>query len=78
MIDARYKTVHRFMPATERSGAMTACGIKLASSELFCSNPQQGRDEHGSLIAVSTKGQPFDCKPSRVVLERHHADRMTV
>ena len=77
MIDARYKTVHRFIPAIGlKHGDKTACGIEL----YLHATPEKAEwvALDGMVISLTEKGKPFDCKRCRVVLERHHADRMTV
>ena len=75
-----YRTVHRFLPATEKHDAKTACGIKLISTvpPLESEPVVEMLAADGGPIAVSEKGKKFDCKRCRLVLERHHANRMTM
>lgn len=63
-----FRTIHRFMPATEKCGTRTACGIGLLTRYGdLC------EADDGGTVKVSDKGQPLDCKRCRFVLDRHHA-----
>lgn len=56
-------SVHRFIPASEKHGPKTACGIRLFRSP-------DGFVASGNYKAAFTeKGQPFDCERCRRVLE---------
>lgn len=68
-------TVHRFIPATKKHSAKTACGIHL----FFYGNDVTCLDVFNIEMQVSHRGQPFDCKRCRSQLElRHQRDeRMT-
>ena len=65
-----YQTIHRFIPATEKHGIKTACGIKLVRGvgNYFA--------DDGRMIEISDKGQPFDCKRCLAVLETSTGKKM--
>lgn len=61
--------VHRFIPASPKHGAKTACGIRLHADDHHQTSVMA---LDGGLIRVSGKGEQFDCKRCRSVLELHH------
>jgi hypothetical protein len=63
-----HRIIHRFIAASPKHGAKTACGIKLVA---FMDDRIAVADDGGQ-VATSNKGKPFDCKRCRVVLERRH------
>ncbi len=72
-------TVHRFIPAADKHGAKTACGIKLHND--VTSNEDGSvitgyTDDGTHILDLTGKGKPFDCKRCRAVLERHHEARI--
>ena len=71
-------TVHRFIPATEKHEAKTACGIKLIIGLEGYSGTYGKSKMDGGLIEITGKGQPFDCKRCRQVLELHHKPTVLV
>lgn len=77
MDEYSWQTVHRFIPPGAKHGAKTACGIPLAGDPLTAAGSAVIEDTAGALISVSMKGQPFDCKRCRVVLERRHQTKET-
>lgn len=68
-------TVHRYIAATPKHQAKTACGIHLFA--FMCDVPNL--DIFNIEMSISHKGQPFDCKRCRSQLEIRHQrdDRMT-
>jgi hypothetical protein len=75
-----YRTIHRFMPALAgKHDAKTACGIGLGVfMALEPARDGLARADDGDDVAVSMKGEPFDCKRCRTVLELHHKGRVSV
>lgn len=59
-------SIHRFIPATEKHGPKTACGIKL----------KRGKDGYrawdGYKIETTDKGQTLDCPRCLRVLKLRH------
>lgn len=63
-------TIHRFIPASEKHGQKTACGIKLR----FDGYQIYMQADDGGIIRVSAKGEHFDCPRCRNRLELRHGD----
>lgn len=70
-----YQIIHRFIPASPigKHSDKTACGIKLVR---LAADSNIAIAEDGGRIMVSHKGQPFDCKRCRSVLELSHNRKM--
>lgn len=63
-------TIHRFIPATEKHGPKTACGIGLDA--LTIEPPLDGdlmRANDGGMIRVAHKGHVFDCKRCKAAID---------
>lgn len=73
----QHRTVHRFMPAAEKHGTKTACGIPLLCGFLCDGEAIGAMADDGGVLAVSMKGKQFDCTRCRHVLETHHKGRMS-
>jgi hypothetical protein len=73
-----HHTIHRFIPATDKHGNKTACGIKVGEAQPVWSDDKFAPTDDGGAVYVRMKGKPFDCKRCRAVLEQHHANRLKV
>ena len=74
-------TVHRYIPAAKKHEAKTACGIRIASFDPGSEGWKPSASTlDGSHLDVTEKGEPFDCKRCRSVLELRHQrdDRMRI
>ncbi|WP_024517105.1 hypothetical protein [Bradyrhizobium sp. Tv2a-2] len=74
------RTVHRFVPASDKHGNKTACGIMLRPGRLQPEDPPivEVLDEYESRLLVAKKGEPFDCKRCTATIETFRKGRMTI
>jgi hypothetical protein len=75
-----HRTVHRFVAASAKSGAKTACGIQLIQGPLTAPGTEvvEAVDCHGSYLRIATRGMTFDCKRCTAVIERFKAGRISI
>jgi hypothetical protein len=74
-----HRTIHRFIPTGPRNVAKTACGIRIVS-ELRCAagcEITEAASGDGGYVALAVKGQAFDCKRCKAVIENFRKGRIT-
>lgn len=76
MID--HRTIHRFIPTGPRNVAMTACGIRIVSELRGAPGTEivEAAAGDGRYLALARKGEVFDCKRCKAVIENFRKGRI--
>jgi hypothetical protein len=71
-----HRTIHRLVPATEKHGHQTACGIRVSEVGPEWLEKKVAKAEDGGFIKLTGKGEAFDCKRCTAVIEQFRKGRM--